>query len=825
MSHLLRLNSFVNLDPVVSSSVAACEFPFPELEVNFADGWLAAKMGRRDASSARTPLQAVLMADSFAQKLRPLTLERPKALLPIADAPMLDYALEWLAMAGVEEVYVFCCAHAKQIERHLEERKWSTPSFLVKTVVSTNCLSVGEALRIVDQRNVIRGDFILLSSDVVSNVNIQEALQAHKKRREADKLAIMTMVTRKVSDRHRRHRLGCQGLTMALDPVDGRLLAYQEGTASGAQAMRLYPSITEGRNCVEVCTDLLDCQIDICAPEVLMLFTDNFDYQQLRRDFVCGVLSEEELGNKIYIHQLNRGYATQVQNLRTYDAVSRDIIERWTHPLVPDSNWLLSQSMLFSQEKTHGIEDAVVKMFRGNVYKAETVKVDHSATVGPSCYVGSRSNVGAGTTIAHSVIGKNCKIGGNCHLEGCYLFSNCTVGDNVTILRSLLADKVTVHAGATVQPGCVLSFGVVIGKNHTVPSYTRLSLLQPVEPEGGSEDELEYTRKGSCATLSVGSASESDGWDEEHTGELAELKPSSAALNAAHAAALREPSSLKEEVQWDVSLVGQGAGWKWELPTGAEELYSIAPPPVTELEDASEEDDSVVDGDEMFDLADTEGDAADGFEQGVGDLELFFRKEVTETFLRCVKEKFDQTNAVIELNALKIAEDRTFADCARYVLITILQLNLPAPSIISQQYASLFQQDPPSLNSVAEKTSFLASLKKRLEEWGPLLCRFLKSLDDQVEVLLTLEEFCGEEGVFSNGDHGKTYIPVFLLLLQLLYQQDIISEEAFLDWAREKENAEEEEKVLLNLAMPFIQWLEMAESEDDDDDEEEDEDE
>lgn len=774
-------------------------------------------MGRRDASSARVPLQAVLLADSFAQKLRPLTLERPKALLPIADAPMIDYALEWLAMAGVEEVYVFCCAHAKQIERHLEDRKWSTPSFQVKTVVSTSCLSVGEALRIVDQRNVIRSDFILLSSDVVSNVDIKEAIQAHKRRREADKLAIMTMVTRKASDRHRRHRLGCNGLTVAMDPEDGRLLAYQEGTLRGAEAMRLYPSITEGRNCVQVCTDLLDCQIDICAPEVLMLFTDNFDYQQLRRDFVCGVLSEEELGNKIYVHELERGYATQVLNLRTYDAVSRDIIERWTHPLVPDSNWLLSQSMLFSRKGTNGIEDAVVKMFRGNVYKAETVKVDHAATVGPSCYIGSRSNIGAGTTIAHSVIGKNCKIGEKCKLEGCYLFDNCTIGDEVTVLRSILADNVTVHAGATVQPGCVLSFGVVIGKSHKVPSYTRLSLLQPVEPEGGSEDELEYTRKGSCATLSVGSATESDGWDEEDTGELAELKPSSAALKAAHAAALREPSSLKEELQWDVSLVGQGAGWKWELSTGAEESYSIAPPPVNELEDASDEDESILDGEETFDFADMEGDTLDGLDQGVDNMELFFRKEVTETFLRCVKEKFDQTNAVIELNALKIAEDRTFADCARYVLITILQLNLPAPTIISQQYISLFAKDPPALASVAEKTSFLAMLKKRLEEWGPLLCRFLKSLDDQVEVLLTLEEFCGEEGVFSKGDHGKAYVPVFLLMLQLLYQQDIISEEAFLDWAREKEHAEEEEKMLLNLAMPFIQWLEMADSEEEDD--------
>lgn len=46
-----------------------------------------------------------------------------------------------------------------------------------------------------------------------------------------------------------------------------------------------------------------------------------------------------------------------------------------------------------------------------------------------------------------------------------------------------------------------------------------------------------------------------------------------------------------------------------------------------------------------------------------------------ETFLRCVKERFAETNAVIELNGLKIAEDRTFADCARYIFTAMLQVS------------------------------------------------------------------------------------------------------------------------------------------------------
>ena len=38
------------------------------------------------------------------QRFRPITLERPKVLLPLAGFPLIDYTLEWLASNGVAEV-------------------------------------------------------------------------------------------------------------------------------------------------------------------------------------------------------------------------------------------------------------------------------------------------------------------------------------------------------------------------------------------------------------------------------------------------------------------------------------------------------------------------------------------------------------------------------------------------------------------------------------------------------------------------------------------------------------------------------------------------
>ncbi len=48
--------------------------------------------------------------------------------------------------------------------------------------------------------------------------------------------------------------------------------------------------------------------------------------QNVRREFVTGVLSEEELGNKIFVYELQGEYTARVTNLRAYDAVSHPIL-------------------------------------------------------------------------------------------------------------------------------------------------------------------------------------------------------------------------------------------------------------------------------------------------------------------------------------------------------------------------------------------------------------------------------------------------------------------------------------------------------------------
>ena len=112
------------------------------------------------------------------------------------------------------QVFVFCCAHADQIQAYLEQSRWHKNRHMkVMVITSTSCLSSGEALRIIDQRDVVKSDFVLVSGDIVANVDLQSLVQAHKARRQQDKASIMTLVSSRPT-----YGMVPQGATGSLQP-------------------------------------------------------------------------------------------------------------------------------------------------------------------------------------------------------------------------------------------------------------------------------------------------------------------------------------------------------------------------------------------------------------------------------------------------------------------------------------------------------------------------------------------------------------------------------------------------------------------------------
>ena len=747
-------------------------------------------------------LQAVVLADSFATAFKPLTEKTPKALVPLGHVPMLEYTLEWLSSQGVEETYVLACAHAEMIDQYLKSAGWGEGDagdketkpgqrrrMTTKCVPSASCVSAGEALRLIDHKHVIRSDFVLVSGDVVTNIDLKDALERHRARRKKEKLAVMTVCLRNVGASVRESRYGDSNLTIAMDAETNKIVHYEEH-GSGHSATKLPPTsldaslFGEVKN-IRVRTDLMDCHVDICAPEFLMLFTDNFDYQHIRRDFIVGTLNERELGNTIYGYEISRyDYAARVHNLRSYDAVSRDILNRWTFPYVPDTRVVPVQD---PQTFTHTW---------GNNYLSPDCEVHESAKLTKGCSIGAGTVIGAGTSVSHSVIGKNVIIGQNCVISGAYIFDGARIENESSVTSAILQEAVVVHAYAHVTAGCVLAADVVIGSGFSVKPNTRISLkAQPaIEDDDYDSDDSEQSTSLGLGELEL----VRDEVLGEHTMEqIAE------ALAAVKARAGADTSAI-----WAPTSVGAGgAGYVW-APREESWFRNIAQPKAREPYDCSHE--YATEEAKRESAPDSRAAAvaeSDSDEQEDVKREGVFQREVAETFLRCVKQGYAQENAVVELQGLKMAENRTFADIARYVLMTIVGLTLPAHGKTSRENVKLYPATAPS-----GTPELLKRLRERLKEWAPLLSRFLRSEDDQVEALLTLEEFCSEDEVFK-GMGGAVCVPSFAKILHMLYDMDVIGEESVLAWAEEKAEADEADKKFLRLAQPFIDWLEEASSE------------
>lgn len=139
--------------------------------------------GKNSDMDVEDRLQAIVLTDSYETRFMPLTAVKPRCLLPLANVPLIEYTLEFLAKAGVHEVFLICSSHANQINDYIENSKWNLPwsPFKITTIMSPEARCTGDVMRDLDNRGIITGDFILVSGDVLTNIDFSKMLEFHKK--------------------------------------------------------------------------------------------------------------------------------------------------------------------------------------------------------------------------------------------------------------------------------------------------------------------------------------------------------------------------------------------------------------------------------------------------------------------------------------------------------------------------------------------------------------------------------------------------------------------------------------------------------------------
>uniref|UniRef100_A0A8D3CZE7 Translation initiation factor eIF2B subunit epsilon n=1 Tax=Scophthalmus maximus TaxID=52904 RepID=A0A8D3CZE7_SCOMX len=577
------------------------------------------------------PLQAVLVADSFNRRFFPVTKDQPRALLPLGNVAMIDYTLEFLTSTGVQETFVFCCWMASKIKDHLLKSKWCRPTSpnTVHIITSEMYRSLGDVLRDVDTKNLVRSDFVLVYGDVVSNIDVSQALQEHRHRRKTEKnISVMTMIFKESSPGH-RSRCEEDNVIVANDGKSQRILHYQK--TQGLKRLQFPMNIFHsGSDEFEIRHDLLDCHISICSPQVAELFTDNFDYQT-RNDFVRGLLVNEEiLGNQIHMHVTKDGYGVRVSNLFMYDAVSSDLVRRWVYPLTPEANFadLEGRSCTYS---------------RHNVYRGCGVSLGLGSQMVENVLIGYDTSIGANCHISNSVIGNNCTIGDNVNLNHAYIWNNVHIASNVVISQSVVCDEAEVKEGVTLNKQCVLAYNVVIGPNVSLQEGTVVSMHHPEEEE---EDD-----------------------DDKFLSDDAEVCQS-------------KDKTKQKGVPSEVGAEGQGYIWKASSldDTEDEELPQCLWGLVLNPELESESEDSEPDGPDDPQIPSPEMDD-----------DKVFQMEVLGTLQRGLEENIGCDNLVLEINSLKYAYNITLKEVMQILTRVVLEypFQQQGPQLTASQYVGV----------------------------------------------------------------------------------------------------------------------------------------
>lgn len=142
-------------------------------------------------------LSAIILTDNFhsSSSFQPLTSPtNPSCLLPFLNSTLLDWTLESLSLANVESVFILSKNGYKEIKNHIGKEKVNHYGFKsIEVIPIPESRSLGDSMRELDSKQIIRTDFILCHADCVGNIDLESVVRIHKDRRLREKDAIMTV--------------------------------------------------------------------------------------------------------------------------------------------------------------------------------------------------------------------------------------------------------------------------------------------------------------------------------------------------------------------------------------------------------------------------------------------------------------------------------------------------------------------------------------------------------------------------------------------------------------------------------------------------------
>lgn len=383
-------------------------------------------------------MQAVIMAGGFGTRLRPLTNNIPKPMVPIVNKPMLEHLFTLLKNHNIKDYTMLLYYQPETIKKYFGDG--SKFGVNLRYIIPDRDYGTAGAVRLSEE--FIKDDFLVISGDVLTNFNLTDFYNFH-----AGKKSIATI-----------------SLYSHENPLQYGIIL----TNSNNEIVRFL----EKPSSSEVFSDTINTGIYYFHKEVFKYIPEgeNFDFSK--------DLFPLLLDNKIKIYGFNsRGYWRDVGTLEEYINSNLDVLNNKLNYISldkSDSNLIGSSSKI---EFGAHIENSII----GNGVTIEKGAEIKNSVIWDNVTIKSKAKV------LFDVIGQNCTIEENSRINDfVFIGDNCHVGKNVFISSSIkIWDKKKIDNNSKVTRSLIQE-DIFFNELFTDSRITGLSNLQ-INPEFGAK--------------------------------------------------------------------------------------------------------------------------------------------------------------------------------------------------------------------------------------------------------------------------------------------------------------------------------------------------
>lgn len=346
-------------------------------------------------------MKAVIMAGGEGTRLRPLTSNAPKPLLPLVNRPMMGHIVDLLKRHGIDDIVVTVAFMANAIRDYFGDGS----EFGVKISYATEETPLGTAGSVRNAMEHLTERFIVISGDVLTDIDLGAIIDFHA----------------------RNGAMATIGLAHVDNPLEfGIVITEEDGSIE-----RFLEKPTWG----QVFSDTINTGIFVLEPEI-------FDYIEADRpvDFSGEVFPKLLEDGQPLFGAITEGYWEDVGTLEAYVRAHKDILDAKVEVEIP------------------GFE------IRPGVWVGESADVHPEATITGPAVIGDNCRVEPGATIGeYTVLGSNVRVRNDAFLERTVVNDNAYLGDNIRLRGTVVGRSCDIRSGVRTEEGVVIGDECFLG--------------------------------------------------------------------------------------------------------------------------------------------------------------------------------------------------------------------------------------------------------------------------------------------------------------------------------------------------------------------------